>query len=73
MPIVGIYVKLKEIREARGFSQEGLARAVGVSLNTMQRWEYNLIRSASFDTLEKLCEVLECKVEDLLEWRRTNS
>jgi putative transcriptional regulator len=69
----GIYVKLKEIREARGFSQEGLARAVGVSLNTMQRWEYNEIKSASFDTLEKLCEVLECEVEDLLEWKRSNS
>ncbi len=31
--------KLKELRKKRGWSQEDLAREVGVSLSTVQRWE----------------------------------
>ena len=31
--------KLKELRAKRGWSQEDLAREVGVSLSTIQRWE----------------------------------
>jgi len=31
--------KLKELRAKRGWSQEDLAREVGVSLSTVQRWE----------------------------------
>ncbi len=31
--------KLKELRKRRGWSQEDLAREVGVSLSTIQRWE----------------------------------
>ena len=31
--------KLKELRMKNGWSQEDLAREVGVSLSTIQRWE----------------------------------
>jgi transcriptional regulator with XRE-family HTH domain len=31
--------KLKELRAKQGWSQEDLAREVGVSLSTVQRWE----------------------------------
>ncbi len=31
--------KLKELRRKKGWSQEDLAREVGVSLSTIQRWE----------------------------------
>lgn len=31
--------KLKELRRRKGWSQEDLAREVGVSLSTIQRWE----------------------------------
>lgn len=63
---VTIYIRLKKIREARGFSQEKLARAVGVALNTIQRWEYEQIKNVPLDVLDRLCEVLECGVEDLI-------
>ena len=32
-------VKLKQIRAERGWAQEDLAREIGVSLSTVQRWE----------------------------------
>jgi putative transcriptional regulator len=31
--------KLKNLRKLKGWSQEQLARELGVSLNTVQRWE----------------------------------
>jgi len=31
--------KLRELRQKKGWSQEDLAREVGVSLSTIQRWE----------------------------------
>ena len=31
--------KVKELRKRRGWSQEDMAREIGVSLSTVQRWE----------------------------------
>ena len=31
--------KVKELRRKRGWAQEDLARKIGVSLSTVQRWE----------------------------------
>ena len=31
--------KVKELRKRRGLAQEDLARVIGVSLSTVQRWE----------------------------------
>lgn len=31
--------QLKELRESRGLSQEGLARILGVAVHTVWRWE----------------------------------
>jgi len=31
--------KVKELREKMGWAQEDLAREIGVSLSTIQRWE----------------------------------
>ena len=31
--------RVKELRQKRGWAQEDLAREIGVSLSTVQRWE----------------------------------
>jgi ribosome-binding protein aMBF1 (putative translation factor) len=31
--------KVKELRQKKGWAQEDLAREIGVSLSTVQRWE----------------------------------
>jgi ribosome-binding protein aMBF1 (putative translation factor) len=37
--IMGLLEKVEELRKRKGWSQEDLAREVGVSLSTVQRWE----------------------------------
>jgi putative transcriptional regulator len=48
-------VKLKSLRKIRGWSQEQLARNLGVSLNTVQRWEMGKSKPSPL-ALEKLRE-----------------
>jgi len=35
----GLKEKVKELRKKNGWAQEDLAREIGVSLSTVQRWE----------------------------------
>ncbi len=37
--MIGLQKNVKELRRRMGWSQEDLAREVGVSLSTVQRWE----------------------------------
>lgn len=62
---MAVKVLLKEMRDRRGISQNGLARAMGMSLNAVQHIEYKA-RAINLDTLDKLCTILECQPGDLL-------
>ena len=50
--------KIKQCRGLKGWTQEQLARNVGVSLNTVQRWESGKTLPSPL-ALEKLEKVLE--------------
>ncbi|PHM06036.1 helix-turn-helix domain-containing protein [Nostoc sp. 'Peltigera malacea cyanobiont' DB3992] len=66
MPVL---VKLKKTREAKGLSQNELARKTGYSLQNIQKIEQGRAASITFDALGRFCEVLECQPGDILEWR----
>ncbi|WP_392533771.1 helix-turn-helix domain-containing protein [Nostoc sp. C117] len=61
-----VEVRLKQLRESKGLSQNALARELGMSLGNVQNIEYNKAKSIPLDTLERLCLVLECEIGDLL-------
>lgn len=65
MPVL---VKLKNTREAKGFSQNELARRTGYSLQNIQKIEQGRAASITFDALGRFCKVLECQPGDILEW-----
>lgn len=61
--------KLSEIRKARGFTQQKLSAASGVSLRMIQLYEQrqNDIGKAQVTMVLKLARVLGCEIEDLIE------
>ncbi len=63
---MSVRIALKEIREARGLSQEELARRIGRSLTLVQKYEYNKQKQVNLEVIDLLCDVLECVPGDLL-------
>jgi putative transcriptional regulator len=61
-----IDVKLKEVRKNKGLTQMDLAVKMGMSLFTIQQIENNRAKSITFNTLSKICSVLDCEPGDLL-------
>ncbi|MFC2002117.1 multiprotein-bridging factor 1 family protein [Chloroflexota bacterium] len=54
--------KLRHCRVRKGWTQEYLARSIGVSLNTVQRWESGKTRPSPL-AMEKLQGLLEDVLE----------
>lgn len=61
---IKITSKLAEYRNKKGYSQEDLARAIGVSKTTIQSWE-NQRGMSSVMRVVKLCKELDADVRDL--------
>lgn len=59
-------VRLREVRMARGLSQNKLAQLVNMTLQNVQKIEYGKTKGLQYDSLNKLCEVLNCQPGDLL-------
>lgn len=51
--------KVKDLREAKGFTQEKLAKMVGVSLKTISRYESNESKPRYRKVYDKLAEALD--------------
>lgn len=65
MPIV---VHLDEMMKLRGFSLGELADLVGITNVNLSRFKTGKIRAVRFDTLDPLCEALECQPGDILKF-----
>ncbi|WP_315791326.1 helix-turn-helix domain-containing protein [Fischerella sp. JS2] len=61
-----VEVRLKQLREDKGLSQNALARELEMSLANIQKIEYGKAKSIPLDTLEKICLALDCEIGDLL-------
>ena len=61
--------KLSDIRKARGFTQQQLSKASGVTLRMIQLYEQrqNDISKAQVTVVIDLAKALGCEVEDLLD------
>ncbi len=69
-----IKFKLAEVLENKGKTMYWLSRETGVRPNTISQWVNNdqleegkKVKSISVDTLESVCNALECKIEDVIE------
>jgi len=57
---------LKKIRAEKGYSLEKVARLADLSLNTIVKIEGGANINPTIDTLSKIAQALEVKVDDLL-------
>lgn len=64
--------KLKEKRMQRKLSQSQLAKASGVSLRMLQKYEQGDrdIKKAQAETVYKLAKALNCKMEELIDTQK---
>lgn len=57
-------LKLRAKRVEKNFTQEGLAKALGVSTATYNRYEMGHTEMTE-STINKLLRILDCKYEDI--------
>ena len=61
------YIRLFERMEVGKISGAELAKKAGVSGNIMTRIRRN--QYVSLESIEKICNALECKIDDIVEFR----
>lgn len=61
-------IRLSQVREERGVSQDQLARMIEQSRTNIQNIERGRAKSITFATLGKLCAALECQPGDLFRY-----
>jgi putative transcriptional regulator len=66
MPII---VHLDVMLAKRKMRSRELAERVGISEVNISLLKSGKVRGVRFETLEKICRVLQCQPGDLLEWR----
>lgn len=65
-----IKVKLDVMMAKREMSLNELSEKVGITLANLSILKNNKAKAIRFSTLEAICEVLECRVEDILEFQK---
>lgn len=56
-------IEIKELRERLGLTQEALAHVIGVSFQTINRWERGLFNPSKL-ALDKIKQILEKEKEN---------
>ncbi len=60
--------KLSEILGRKRIKMSELQRMTGLSQTAVINLYYNKTKSISFDTINKLCNALECNIQELFEF-----
>ena len=64
-----IVVNLDVMMAKRKMSLGELSEKVGITLANLSTLKNNKAKAVRFSTLDAICKALDCKVEDILEYR----
>lgn len=64
-----IIINLDVMMAKRKMSLNELSDAVGITLANLSILKNNKAKAIRFSTLESLCKALNCRVEDIIEYR----
>ena len=65
-----VELKLKELMDARGITRNALARAIDTRFEVIDKWYNNKIENIDLDILARICFVLGCQIDDVLEYQK---
>ena len=68
-----VKVKLAEMLDSRKITRNRLKTLTGVKYEVIDRYYQNHIERVDLDFIAKVCYVLNCKIEDLLEYEGPTS
>ncbi|SKA88675.1 helix-turn-helix domain-containing protein [Sporosarcina newyorkensis] len=68
-----IVIKLKETMKAQGYNIGTLAEAAGMHRNGISKILRGVNSGIEYETLERLCKALSCKVGDIIEYVEEDS
>jgi DNA-binding Xre family transcriptional regulator len=57
---------VKRLRENKGYSKYDVARLLDMSVEGYEKYEYNQAKGIKLHLLEKMCELFECEVQDII-------
>lgn len=63
-----IKIHLSKILGEKRLTQADLARKTGIRPNTISEIYNELVERINLEHLDKICEVLHCNIEDILEY-----
>jgi putative transcriptional regulator len=66
---MAIVVNLDVMLAKRKMRSRDLAQRIGIAEQNVSLLKSGKVKGMRFDTLEKICEVLECQPGDILEYR----
>lgn len=64
--VTAMKITLNQVLEDKGISQNQLAKDTGISVETIRNFKNNKTLRVSFDVLEKICNYLNCDVENVM-------
>lgn len=59
-------ITLNQVLDHKGISQNQMAKDTGISTTTLRNLNHSRTTRINFDILEKICNYLDCGVEDIL-------
>ena len=65
-----IELKLKEQLAQRQMTRGELARAINARFEVVNKWYSGQVERLDTDILARMCFVLQCEVQDLIEYKR---
>jgi len=66
---VPIIVNLDVVLARRKMRSRELAERIGITEQNVSLLKSGKVKGVRFDTLERICEVLNCQPGEILEWR----
>lgn len=65
-----IEVKLENLLKEKRYTKLAVAESTGLHINTISKICNNKTHGIKFEVLEKLCNFLDCKIEDIIEYKK---